>query len=279
MGKQQFCSSKGTEYFFEREKFSWRKVWPKIAKDPYDIPRGAPETVWDRYVKSLSWHDESLTATSLEAIAETLRASSAGEPNDDRGFLEIIEKLGIDAVVPDTWERFEGLVGREKVRVALADVRSLIGYRLRQHYRLAREAPLRETRLRSARILKSVGAVLAGDGRGKRSGSAEDVEKVRAYYSGLFDLENAAKHLRCDCLKGRSQGEKIQTSALAFGIPPDQFREYLNVDENGVPKGRRLHSAKRMVRIWIAKRDGVTEQTLSNLLTLGPVRPRKGSRK
>ena len=120
-------------------------------------------------------------------------------------------------------------------------------------------------RARATKRLREVAKVLTPDTRGKKKRLAFDSGVVKAvYFELLYDLYQVDHALRSPS-GPRNFSLKVKAVSKSFGMQIEQIREFRNLDENNQPKGSPL-SIKEMARILTARKFGLTQHTVSNLL-------------
>jgi hypothetical protein len=180
--------------------------------------------------------------------------------------LWVIREVGLGALRPEAWEVDEAAPG-------LQEVRALVWRRIDEWYRLARGDDVHQ-RQEAATLLKKLGGVLAGDRRGKRARrKADPIRVLYEYRQNLLRLKRARELLRQ--LTGIPGQTRIEKVAEACSIPLGIFREHLSMSEADEVQRHPL-PIEHTARVWTARKHGITEQTVSNVLSKSRSTSRKG---
>jgi hypothetical protein len=172
--------------------------------------------------------------------------------------LEIVREEGLGALRPEAWET------EEEGDPGLREVRALVWQKIDTWYGLARGDDVRQRR-EAAKLLKRLGAVLSGDRRGRRTRHrANPVEVLYHYRRNVLRLKHALEML--PQVTGWERAVRIAKVADACGIPADILHQHLPMSEAD-EKPRRPLPLQHTARIWTAQTHGITEQTVSNLVS------------
>jgi hypothetical protein len=107
--------------------------------------------------------------------------------------------------------------------------------------------------------------VLSGDRRGRRTRHrANPVEVLYHYRRNVLRLKHALEML--PQVTGWERAVRIAKVADACGIPADILHQHLPMSEAD-EKPRRPLPLQHTARIWTAQTHGITEQTVSNLVS------------
>jgi hypothetical protein len=181
------------------------------------------------------------------------------ETTRDFAVSKAVKFLGIAALFPDEWENEpEALTlydASEEARLR-KEIRAIIEERLRSWCTASRSGRDLETRSSAAERLKSIGAALAGEQRGRRRHIVSDaVELAAEYLRNLFRLRRAEALF--DSPWPSARGQRVAPVAEVCGVPEDILRHHLN-----------LHlTAEASARGWAANTFSIDEQTVSNALS------------
>jgi hypothetical protein len=163
---------------------------------------------------------------------------------------------------------------KEAIISRLNEIRQTVCPRVVKWWVAARDAPEKERRERAAKLLMSIGRALAGDQRGRRKATIPRLAVLQHYYEAEFRLQKAQEFLRrSEWGRRTTRQERLETTAVACGIPIREIQLFLNVDEEGQPRrdleGQTLPvAAKRefAARSWTARQFHVGEPTVRRII-------------
>lgn len=114
------------------------------------------------------------------------------------------------------------------------------------------------------RLLKEIGKALVphAKGKGKKRGAGNNAAVRFWYYKMLFRVTKTAHILKTP---GRPVGSRIKFASEQYGLSVEDIKHFWRIDEDNSPIGRPL-SLKEMARILTAKRFGITQHRISNIL-------------
>jgi len=231
--------------------------------------------------------DRKRYADTLQAVYVKLsRSSEVGS----RLVFDAIRMIGIAAIGPAPFEGawnpalFPSEDDQKEAETLLTGIRKQVWLRVSHWYQEARYSDVHHTRRAAAQHLQDLGQVLAGDRRGQRERRVSDpVAVLRGYYERFFKLRCAM--VKLEMLPGTAL-EKAVRAARDSGITephaPDRVWKTSSMAERCQMASRfLLHlryqadtgrfrppaTAEASARQWTAQWAGVTEQSISNLLS------------
>jgi hypothetical protein len=223
---------------------------------------------------------QQLAEANLEALNGILNRLRAARSRDDAAAhapaISAIKDLGLAALRPSdldraTWD--PSVIPRERhqqIAILREKIRGLVWERIEQWHRAARSGRNAALRLLGAKLLRDLGAALAGEQRGKRRDHvAQKRDVVFVYYSTLFRFRRAVALLRAWPWGGSWQ-HRIKMAEQACALwegqlgSDDPLQSHLRLDTEG--SVIRPETIEAAARIATARAFGITEPTVSNLL-------------
>jgi hypothetical protein len=195
----------------------------------------------------------------LEAVALLRQPTGRGD-----AVFTVLRSLGLGALRPDHWEvaASSDPAGAEERRVG-AELRDLMWSKIESWYDDARLGLSLESRRTAAKHLQRLGAILAGEQRGRGRSTVADLMRVKStYYTFLYRLLRAIALLH-DWPWAETGQTRIEAVAWTCFLAEARLREYLQRDsrQNGWPPVRAASE-------WTCSLYGIRRKTLSNLLTV-----------
>jgi len=113
-------------------------------------------------------------------------------------------------------------------------------------------------------FLKEIGKALTPPAKGKGKGgrTINKVDVALWYYKMLFRVTHTASILR---EPGKPAGERIKLASQRYGFSIDEIKTLWKLDEDNSPLCRPV-SLKEMARTLTAKRFGITQHRVSNII-------------